>query len=74
MIRRKRKDDPRGLKPALERDRPRLKSLRKNLEISGWSLEGARLAAPYIVFKDLRHGREAVPFQNSNARSFFRKL
>jgi hypothetical protein len=49
--------------------------LRKNLEISGWSLEGARLqAAPYIVFKDLRHGWEAVPFQNSNARSFFRKL
>ncbi|HXM19773.1 MAG TPA: hypothetical protein VN948_00735, partial [Terriglobales bacterium] len=38
---------------------------------SGWSLEGARLqAAPYIVFKDLRHGWEAVPFQNSNAESF----
>jgi len=45
--------------------------LRKNAEISGWSLEGARLqAAPYIVFKDLRHGWEAVPFQNSNAESF----
>jgi hypothetical protein len=45
--------------------------VRKNAEISGWSLEGARLqAAPYIVFKDLRHGWEAVPFQNSNAESF----
>jgi hypothetical protein len=27
-------------------------------------------AAPYIVFKDLRHGWEAVPFQNSDAGSF----
>ncbi|HXM22412.1 MAG TPA: hypothetical protein VN948_14245, partial [Terriglobales bacterium] len=45
--------------------------LAENAEISGWSLEGARLqAAPYIVFKDLRHGWEAVPFQNSNAESF----
>jgi hypothetical protein len=31
----------------------------------------ARLeAAPCIVFEDLRHGWEAVPFQNSNAESF----
>jgi hypothetical protein len=46
--------------------------LLKNIEISGWNFEGARLrAAPYIVFKDLRHGWEAVPFQNSNAKSFF---
>jgi hypothetical protein len=45
--------------------------LLKNVEISGVSFEGARLqAAPYIVFKDLRHGWEAVPFQNSNAESF----
>src|ERR1700674_291788 len=45
--------------------------LAETAEISGWSLEGARLqAAPYIVFKDLRHGWEAVPFQNSNAESF----
>jgi hypothetical protein len=40
------------------------------MEISGWSLEGARLqAAPYIVFKELWHGWKAVPFQNSNAES-----
>jgi len=51
--------------------RARLHKLRKTGEIRGWSFEGARLqAAPYIVFKDLRHGWEAVPFQNSNADSF----
>jgi len=45
--------------------------LLKNVEISGWSLEGARLqAAPYIVFKDLRHGSEAVALQNSTPRVF----
>jgi len=38
--------------------------------VSGWSLEGARLqAAPHIDLVDLRHGWEAVPFQNSNAGS-----
>jgi len=31
-------------------------------------------AAPYIVFKDLRHGWEAVPLQNFSRRAFFRKL
>jgi hypothetical protein len=36
---------------------PRLASLRKNVEIGGCGLERVRLqAAPYIVFKDLRHG------------------
>jgi hypothetical protein len=45
--------------------------LLKNIEISGWRLEGARLqAAPNIVLKDLRHGWKAVPFQNSNAQRF----
>jgi hypothetical protein len=45
--------------------------LRTNIKFGDWSLEGARLqAAPYIVFKDLRHGSEAVPFQNSDAGSF----
>jgi hypothetical protein len=48
-----------------------LNSLRKNVEICGWGLEKARLRAePYIDFKDLRHGWEAVPFQKSNAKSF----
>ncbi len=48
-----------------------LNSLRKNVEISGWGPERARLRAePYIDFKDLRHGWEAVPFQKSNAKSF----
>jgi hypothetical protein len=43
----------------------------KDVEIIGWSFEGARLpAAPYIVFKELRQGWEAVPFQNFNAKSF----
>ena len=37
-------------------------------EARAWSLERARLrAAPYIIFKDSRHGWEAVPFQNSSA-------
>ena len=31
-------------------------------------------AAPYIVFKDLRHGSETVPFHNSNPESFFSNL
>jgi hypothetical protein len=45
--------------------------LLKNVGISDWSLEGARLqAAPHIVFKGLRHGWEAVPFQNFNAENF----
>ncbi len=43
-----------------------------NTEISGWNLEGVWLpAAPYIVFKVLRHGWEAVPFQNFRRREFF---
>jgi hypothetical protein len=43
--------------------------LRKNVESGVWSFERARLqAAPCIVCKDLRHGWEAVPFQNSNAQ------
>jgi hypothetical protein len=43
----------------------------KNVEVCDCSFEGARLpAAPYIVFKDLRHGWKGVPFQNSNAESF----
>jgi hypothetical protein len=34
-----------------------LPALPKNIEIGGWSFEGARLqAAPYIVFEDLRQG------------------
>jgi hypothetical protein len=48
-----------------------LNSSRKNVEMSGWALKRARLQAePYIDFKDLRHGWEAVPFQKSNAKSF----
>jgi len=51
--------------------RARRQTLLKNVERSGPSFEGARLqAAPYIVFKDLRHGWEAMPFQKSNAKSF----
>jgi hypothetical protein len=43
----------------------------EKFEIGDWSFERARLpAAPHIVFNALRHGREAVPFQNSDARSF----
>jgi hypothetical protein len=38
-----------------------LNSWRKNVEINGRALHR---------FKDLRHGREAVPFQKSNAKSF----
>ena len=45
--------------------------LRKTVEIGWLHLERARLqAAPHIVFKDLRHGYEAVPFQNSHTASF----
>jgi hypothetical protein len=34
-------------------------------------LERARLqAAPYIVFKNLQHGWEAVPLQEFNAQDF----
>jgi hypothetical protein len=34
-------------------------------------LERTRLqAAPYIVFKNLRHGWEAVPLQEFNAQGF----
>jgi len=59
----------------LKRDRRGLNSVRKNSKIGGWGFEGAwlqpRLTA---LFKDLRHGWEAVPLQNSNAREFFRKL
>ena len=37
--------------------------------------ERARLqAAPLSDLNDLRHGWEAVPFQNSFARGFFRSL
>jgi len=47
--------------------------LRKNFEIGDWGFERARLsAAPHIVFSDLRYGWEAVPFENSDAQSFFR--
>jgi hypothetical protein len=45
--------------------------LRKNPELGDWSLERARLqAAPHIISEELRHGWEAVPFQNSTAGSF----
>src|SRR5271163_1427560 len=58
-----------------EKTTARLKWLRKNSKMGGWGFEGAwlqpRLTA---LFKDLRHGWEAVPLQNSNAREFFRKL
>jgi hypothetical protein len=47
-------------------------SIGKNGEyMSDRSLERARLQpAPHIDLVDLRHGWEAVPFQNSNAESF----
>jgi hypothetical protein len=63
-----------GASPA-ECERARLHSLRKNSEIGGWGFERARLQPRLTaLFKDLRHGWEAVPLQNSNAREFFRKL
>jgi hypothetical protein len=47
------------------------RDLLKDVEIIGWSFEGTRLpAAPYIVFKELRQGWEAVPCQNFNAKIF----
>jgi len=55
--------------------RARLQWLRKNSKIGGWGFEGAWLQPRRTaLFKDLRHGWEAVPLQNSNAREFFRKL
>jgi hypothetical protein len=49
----------------------RLSRLPESPELGDWSLERARLqAAPYIISKDLRHGSEAVLFQNSAAGSF----
>jgi hypothetical protein len=49
--------------------------LAENSKIGGWGLEGARLQPRLkALFKNLRHGWEAVPLQNSNAREFFRKL
>jgi hypothetical protein len=43
----------------------------ETVETSDWSLEGARLqVALYILFKELRYGWEAVPFQNSSAEFF----
>jgi hypothetical protein len=43
----------------------------ENLRFGDWILEGARLSAPpYSIFKDLRHGWEAVPLQNSDAERF----
>jgi hypothetical protein len=37
-------------------------------------LKGSGFQAAHIIFKDLRHGWEAAPFQNSKPREFFRKL
>jgi hypothetical protein len=49
--------------------------VRKNAEFNGWSLEGARLpAASSLLQNGLRYGWEAVVFQSSNGREFFRKL
>ena len=49
--------------------------LRKNVGMGDESFERARLeAAPLSNLNDLRHGWEAVPFQNSYARGFFRSL
>jgi hypothetical protein len=53
----------------------RLHSLRKNAEISGGSLEGARLqAAPYIVFRGLTERLGSRALSKLQRREFFRKL
>jgi hypothetical protein len=49
--------------------------LRKNSKIGGWGFEGAWLQPRLtVLFKDLRHGWEAVPLQNSQRQEFFREL
>jgi len=53
----------------------RLTLLAENSKIGGWGLEGAWLQPRLTpLFKDLRHGWEAVPLQNFSAREFFRSL